>query len=207
MKKSLVKIISVLMVILMTVCCASVAFAADDYEYFCEYCNETVTVTDEFDTHEMFCKKNVYVCEACGETIYGSLNWTVHKTVCAIQSKFALEINNNPGSSTLNYGDTLKLTATILLDGEPADDIESAVYKWTADSGAVKLTSFGKYCEIEAVKAGTATVTVVLVAEDGTELTAFSDSQEITVKAGFFERIISFFKNLFGINRTIVQSF
>lgn len=203
MKKSLVKIISVLMVVLITALCANIAFAAEEYEYFCEYCNETVTVSK--DTHEMFCAKNSYVCEVCGDTIHGSFNWTVHKTVCAIQSKFALEINNNPGSSTLSYGDTLKLTATILLDGKPADDIEGVVYKWTADSGVVKLTPFDDSCEIETIKAGTATVTVVLVAEDGTELTTFSDSQKITVKAGIFERLISFFKNLFGIDRTIIQ--
>lgn len=205
MKKSIIKILSVFTAILLSFCSVSIAFAANNYEYFCEYCNETVTVTDGLDSHEMFCVKNSYVCETCGEIIHGNFNWTVHKTVCALQSKFALEINNNPSSATLNYGDTLKLTATILLDGKPADDVESAVYKWTADSGAVKLTPFGDSCEIEAVKTGTATVTVVLVAEDGTELTTFSDSQEITVKAGFFERIISFFKDMFGINRTIIQ--
>ena len=205
MKKSTIRILSVFVTLILAFNSLTAAFASDNYDYFCEYCNETVTVADGIDTHDMFCAKNSYVCEACGETVYGSFNWTVHKTVCALQSRFTLEINNNPGTATLNYGDTLKLTATILFDGEPADDVESAVYKWTTDSSAVELMSFGNTCEIEALKAGTATITVVLVAEDGTELTAFSDSQEIVVKAGFFERIISFFKDMFGINRTIIQ--
>lgn len=204
MKKTLTKIMSVIMAVMIAASCTSVAFADSD-EYVCTKCGETVTNGSV--AHDMFCEGVVNYCETCGETIYGSMNWTIHKAVCATRMKFSVEINNNTGSSTLNYGDTLRLTATLLFDGEPAEEdaMEGLAFKWTTDSGAVKLTTYGDSCEVEAVKAGTATVTVVLVDEDGNEYTEFSDSQTITVKAGFFEKLISFFKDLFGMDRTIVQ--
>lgn len=133
--------------------------------------------------------------------------------------KYTVEIKNNPGETTLNYGDTIKLTAVVLYEGEPVEGLTAANYKWTADSSAVKLTSYGETCEVEAVKAGVATVTLEILDEEGNSLSGyavaddegnvnyvFSDSQTITVKAGFFEKLISFFKNLFGIDRTIIQS-
>ena len=43
----------------------------------------------------------------------------------------------------------------------------------------------------------------MLTDKDGNEI---SDCETVSVNDGFFKRIISFFKNLFGINRTVVQT-
>ena len=60
-------------------------------------------------------------------------------------------------------------------------------------------------------ESGTKTVEVKIVDSNGNVLKNSSgneifDSEEVTVKGGFFQKIISFFKNLFRINRTIIQS-
>ena len=113
-----------------------------------------------------------------------------------------LSIKNNTGSKTINYGETLKLTA--IVTDKPAD---AKIY-WYVDGvkkgeGETFIVSF---------ESGTKTVEVKLVDENGNTLKNASDkeiidSEEITVKAGFFQKLISFFKNLFGMNRTVVQAF
>ena len=60
-------------------------------------------------------------------------------------------------------------------------------------------------------ESGTKTVEVKLVDENGNVLKNSSgneikDTETVTVKAGFFMKLISFFKNLFSISRMIVQS-
>ena len=44
----------------------------------------------------------------------------------------------------------------------------------------------------------------ILTDANGNEI---SESEDVTVKAGFFQKLISFFKNLFGANRIITQAF
>ena len=43
----------------------------------------------------------------------------------------------------------------------------------------------------------------ILNDKNGNEI---SDSQKVSVNSGFFQKLISFFKNLFGINRTVIQA-
>ncbi len=112
-------------------------------------------------------------------------------------------INNNTGSKTINYGDTLRLTAS-------ATNIpdNTAIY-WYVDG--VKRGE-GESFDIS-FESGTKTVTVKLVDkstdkvlenEYGNEI---ADLENISVNSGFFQKIISFFKNLFGLNRTVSQMF
>lgn len=109
-----------------------------------------------------------------------------------------VSIKNNPGSATINYGETLNLTA--VTTNMPAD----AKIVWFVD-GVKKGegTTFNITPE-----SGSVNVTVKIVDKDGNESygTSVSDSQAVTVKSGFFQKLISFFKNLFGLNRVIVQS-
>ena len=42
----------------------------------------------------------------------------------------------------------------------------------------------------------------VLLDADGNEI---SDEQEVSVNSGIWQKIVSFFKNLFGMNRTVIQ--
>ena len=110
-----------------------------------------------------------------------------------------VKIHNNPGTATIDYGDSLKLTAVVT--DKPAD---AKIY-WYADG---ELAGEGETVIVDSA----ATVTVKLVNRYGTVLkdsngNEISDSQTVKVNSGFFQIIISFFKNLFGANRTTVQIF
>lgn len=116
-------------------------------------------------------------------------------------SDAVISINNNTGSKTINYGETLKLTAVVT--NKPAD----AVVVWYVNGikSAEGETFFIGF------EGGTKTVEVKLldsngIVYEGANDDEISDSQTVTVKNGFFQKIISFFKNLFGMNRTVIQA-
>ena len=112
-----------------------------------------------------------------------------------------VSIKNNTGSKTINYGETLKLSVntTNMPDGSKICWYVDGVKK---GEGEVFEVSF---------EGGTKIVTVKIIGSDGNVLkdvngNEISDSETVTVKAGFFQKLISFFKNLFGANRTVVQT-
>ena len=112
-----------------------------------------------------------------------------------------VKIKNNSGSNTIKYGETLRLTA--ITTDMPAD---AKIY-WYIDGekkgeGEIFNVSFEN---------GTKTVEVKIVDSNGNVLKnaigdEIKDFESVTVKGGFFQKIISFFKNLFGMNRTVVQA-
>ena len=155
---------------------------------------ENVTVTAVFEKY--------YICPDCGNEILGEDAINEH---IAAEEKAkitaTIKIKNNSGSKTINYGETLKLT-TIVTD-MPAD---ARIY-WYVDGvkngeGETFNVSF---------KSGTKMVEVKLVDANGNVIknasgNEISDSENVSVNAGFFQKIISFFKNLFGANRTVAQA-
>lgn len=109
----------------------------------------------------------------------------------------SVKIKNNPGSKTINYGEKLRLTA--VTTDLPAD----AKLYWYVDG--VKKGE-GTTFDVS-LESGSVEVTVKVVDANGNDYsdTEISDSQKVSVNSGFFQKIISFFKNLFGMNRTVIQ--
>ena len=113
----------------------------------------------------------------------------------------AIKIRNNTGNKTINYGETLRLTAEI------TDQPEGTTIWWYVDG--VKKGE-GSVFDVSP-ESGSVEVSAKLVDSDGTILSykdgrEISDLQKVSVNSGFFQKLISFFKNLFGINRTVVQT-
>lgn len=111
-----------------------------------------------------------------------------------------IKIKNNTGLKTINYGETLRLTAEITNE---APDMKI----WWFVNG--EKSAEGKTFEISPEN-GSTEVTVKLVNKNQTVFIdkngdEISDSQTVSVKSGFFQKLISFFKNLFGMNRTVIQ--
>lgn len=111
-----------------------------------------------------------------------------------------LKIKNNPGTKTINYGELLRLTA------EVTDKPENTMIWWYVN-GSKK--GEGETFEISP-QSGSVTITAKLVDTNGNAIlnsqgNEISDSETVTVNSGFFQKLISFFKNLFGINRTVIQ--
>ena len=109
-----------------------------------------------------------------------------------------------PSTTTVNYGETL------VLQLEEFELPEGYAVEWIVDgSGFSKAVSEdGTECRLTSTANGTATVTAKIVDENGEAVldgdgNEISDSITLTSKAGFFQKLISFFKNLFGINRDI----
>ena len=111
-----------------------------------------------------------------------------------------ISIRNNPVESTVNYGDILCLTA------ETANMTDGMQVVWYVNgekkaTGKTFRTTIKSDAEITAKIIGSDGN--VIADENGNEV---SDSQKVTVKDNLWLRIVSFFKNLFRINREVVQS-
>lgn len=155
---------------------------------------ENLTFTANFE-------KNKYFCPDCGAEFDDETLFNEHLVYELSKKNIRVSIKNNPKSKIIKYGETLKLTAVT-----SAALPEGTSIVWYVD-GAIK--GEGEIFRLT-FESGTKTVTVKIVDEnkkalkdaDGNEISA---SEEVTVKAGFFQKLISFFKNLFGADREIVQ--
>ena len=127
----------------------------------------------------------------------------ITRTVKVIDAPCEIEIDSNPGSYTLNYGETVEMYAWT------KNVPEGASIKWvTEGSGiSVSVSDEGRVFRATSTSTGTATVKVMIVDENGDVMTdskgnELSDSITIRSNASFWQKIVSFFKNLFGISRT-----
>ena len=113
----------------------------------------------------------------------------------------------NPSTTTVSYGFTLNLHANV------TDLPDGARVVWSMDGSGFELSpsADGMTCGVKSVSKGSATITAKVVDKNGNavkdangnEITA---SQQLTSKAGFFQKLVAFFKKLFGSNMVIPSS-
>ena len=111
---------------------------------------------------------------------------------------------NTPSVTTVSYGFTLNLHANV------TDLPEGARVVWSMDGSGFELipSADGMTCGVKSVSKGSATITAKVVDKNGNadkdangnEITA---SQQLTSIAGFFQKLVAFFKKLFGSNMII----
>ena len=121
-----------------------------------------------------------------------------------------ISIKNNPQTRTINYGDILHIKA------EMKNVPNGAKIKWLVSNDATGVNCYidendNSSCYIKATGRGSCIVYALLVDSEGNSIldstgNEIYDSQTIKVNSGIFQIIISFFKNLFGLNRTVVQT-
>ena len=107
-----------------------------------------------------------------------------------------------PSTTTINYGDSIILHADI--DGTlPA----GARVEWTADNGNfdMSVSADGTACKISPKSNGKTVFTATVYDRDGNVIS--SDTQEMTAKAGLWQKIVAFFKKIFGLTKTIPEAF
>lgn len=104
----------------------------------------------------------------------------------------------NPSTTTISYGDSIILHADII-EALPS----GWKIKWTADNGNFSYSANGETCTITPSKSGDTTFTATVYDENGNEIS--KDTQTMKSKAGFFDKIIAFFKKIFGATKTIPQ--
>lgn len=141
-----------------------------------------------------------YICPDCSDEILGEDAINEHISAEA-RRKALVKIKNNSGSKTINYGETLKLTAIV------TDIPDNARIVWYINGEA---KGEGETFSVS-LQSGSAEIAVKLIDENDVVLldssgNEISDSEIVSVKAGFFQKLISFFKNLFRISRIVIQS-
>ena len=84
---------------------------------------------------------------------------------------------------------------------------DGADIEWSTSNKnfTMEVSADGKTCTIAPDKKGDTTFTATVYDKDGNEID--SDEQTMTSKAGFFDKIIAFFKKLFGLTKTIPEVF
>ena len=109
-----------------------------------------------------------------------------------------------PSVEKINYGDTL------ILHASAASLPEGVYYEWSVEGTGVEIapSESGETCAVTSTGNGDVVVSVKLVDADGEDIIdeqgdSFEASVKLTSKAGFFQKLISFFKNLFGSDRII----
>lgn len=107
-------------------------------------------------------------------------------------------------TAKINYGETLVLTL------EEVEIPEGYAIEWFVEGIGVStaVSEDGAECRVTSIANGNPTITAKLVDESGEPATNTSNEEiadkiTITSKAGFWQKFISFFKNLFGMNRIV----
>ncbi len=105
----------------------------------------------------------------------------------------------NPSTGTINYGDN------IILHVDTSNIPDGGYIEWSASNSnfSYSVSDDGTTCKITPKSSGDTTFTATVYDEDGNAVGY--DTQVMTSKAGFFDKIIAFFKKLFGLTKTIPQ--
>ena len=155
---------------------------------------------------------SAYICsdsEDCYAKTYASEN-NIYFKVCdnhGLECENPIEHNctvliQNPSITTISYGDAIILHADVT-GTLPA----GATIKWEASNSnfAMVVSADGTTCKISPSSKGDTTFTVSIIDANGNVIS--SDEQTMTSRAGFFDKIIAFFKKLFGLTKIIPQVF
>ena len=111
------------------------------------------------------------------------------------------EVMKTPSQKTITYGDSIILHADV--DKVP----EGATIEWTADNANFTYTvsEDGTTCTITPAASGDTVFTVTVVDKNGDVIS--SDTQAMTAKAGLWQKIVAFFKKLFGMTKVYSEIF
>ncbi len=108
---------------------------------------------------------------------------------------------STPSQTTVSYGDS------IVLHMDSSKIPEGGRVEWYPSNKnfSHSVSSDGTTCTITPSKSGDTTFTAVVYDAEGNIVSA--DEQKMTSKAGFFDKLIAFFKKLFGATKVIPQAF
>ena len=122
------------------------------------------------------------------------------KPVVTVPTAMAVEIRK-PSQTEITYGDSIILHADF-----ESKIPEGAKIIWATDNAnftIVETTANGSSCVVTPNANGETVFIATLVDADGNAIA--SDTQNMTSKAGFFQKIIAFFKKLLGMTKIIPE--
>ena len=106
-----------------------------------------------------------------------------------------------PTETVISYGDS------IILHVDAAEIPNGGYVEWTASNGnfETEVSADGTTCKITPKTSGDTTFTATVYDAEGKIIS--SDEQTMTSKANFFDRLIAFFKKIFGLTKVFPQVF
>ncbi len=106
-----------------------------------------------------------------------------------------------PSTTTISYGDS------IILHADTANIPKGGYVEWTAsnDSFSYSVSEDGSTCTITPESSGSTVFTATICDAEGNKIS--SAEQTMNSKAGFFQKIIAFFKKIFRLTKIIPQSY
>ena len=159
-----------------------------DYATVSAYANEGGCFTGWFENGKLVSKEMEYSFVA--------------KNSRNLTARFADFSIKTPSTATINYGDSIILHADI--DGTLP---EGARIEWTASNGnfSVSVSADGTTCKISPKSSGKTVFTATVYDKEGNLIG--TDTQEMTAKAGLWQKIVAFFKKIFGLTKTFPEAF
>ena len=136
-----------------------------------------------------------------GFMMFETTHFSYYAVVEQLDVKLAIK---QPSVTTINYGETL------VLQLEDVELPEGYKIEWSiiGDAVTISVSEDGKECRVTSTASGNVSVIATLVDENGEPVpdnlgNNIESFINISSKAGFWQKLISFFKNLFRINRII----
>lgn len=139
--------------------------------------------------------KKIKKCTICGTTLS-------EEAIAKLPRKEPIKdkaVVKSPSTSSISYGDS------IVLHVDASKIPEGGRVEWTASNGNFSYKAYDETCIISPEKSGDTTFTATIY--DAEDNPVSTDEQTMTSKAGFFDKIIAFFKKLFGLTKTIPAVF
>lgn len=147
-------------------------------------------------------------CGFCGKPFDSEAELHTHFVQCDMKPQGNASVRIlTPKVTTVNYGDIIMLHA--VTEGMP----EGTKIVWSIEGSGMEIIeeniACGMHqnctvCKAVSTGAGSAVVTARVAGSTGSE---YSSKLTLTSKSGFFQKLISFFKNLFKMSRVIAQAF
>ena len=105
-----------------------------------------------------------------------------------------------PTETIISYGDS------IVLHIDPSKIPKGGKVEWYAsnENFSYSVSADGTTCTISPDKSGDTTFTAIVYDAQGNIISSYT--QTMTSKAGFFDKLIAFFKKLFGLTKTIPEA-
>ncbi len=172
---------------------------------FCNCENLTsVTIPDSVRTigDEAF-----YSCDSLEDVYYDGVEEQWNKITIGFSNEWLTNANIHykdisdeavvptPSQTTIKYGDS------IILHVDPAKVPEGGYVEWVASNNnfVLNVSKDGTTCTIKPSVSGSTTFTATVYDKDGKPVSI--DEQVMTSKAGFFDKLIAFFKSIFGLSK------
>ena len=127
---------------------------------------------------------------------------TTHFSYYALIEEYGGNIDiRTPSTTAIKYGDS------IILHADVSETLPAGwSVRWKASNGnfSYSVSDDGTTCTISPSSKGDTNFTATVYDAEGNEISL--DTQTMTSKAGFFDKLIAFFKKLFGLTKTIPQA-